>query len=233
MVSSRRRFRRRFRRSRKGMRRSSRRSLKKLIRNIAKGAIETRFKDFSLGTIASPITTTWSDVNIMPDGIANPPSRSYEIVGIAMKGILASGNSPFFTTDWYNRVRVVIGLWKPRTDHTFTVLSGQVSPPALWEPISTDMTKVEGLIKKYLDKTVLLQNQPLIDSSNNVGYNPVIKNFKYAKKFKRPIRINSEGGANAQTYLDKWLMASFISDSSVTPHPAFINGYLRVYYRDI
>lgn len=144
MVSSRRRFRRRFRRSRKGMRRSSRRSLKKLIRNIAKGAIETRFKDFSLGTIASPITSTWSDVNIMPDGIANPPSRSYEIVGIAMKGILASGTSQFFTTDWYNRVRVVIGLWKPRTDHTFTVLSGQVSPPALWEPISTDMSKVRA-----------------------------------------------------------------------------------------
>lgn len=203
------------------------RSVKSYITKTLDKSIEDKHIVRNL-TDWNSISTSWSEFNMssMAQGTGGEYriGRRIKIKSLLIKGVLCSGVNQTSLDDAYNVVRIVIG--------TFTFGSG-TTPLASYaitinQPIDSTVG-VAAVQKLYLDKYITL-NCSTNEKGPGDGYAPVLKNFNYYKKFKKPIYINFAD--DTATTPNKRLFFSLISDSVAVPHPGFINGYIYMRYED-
>lgn len=189
--------------------------------------IEDKVQQSSLVASFGTITTAWNELvlSLPAQGVAenNRLGRKYIIKALEIKGVLCQGSGSNITPDdTYNVVRIVIGLYNQSST---TPLSGLAS---LVTPITKTHFTQGRLIRKYYDKYITLVVTSVNTANNN--YVPQLKNFKYYKRFRKPLIINF--GDDTTNFPDKYLVMSAISDSAAPTNPGFIAGYIKCTYED-
>lgn len=204
------------------------RRIAQLARKIDQN-IENKQITVSLQATYGAITTNWTESDLtnisQGTGSANRIGRKIRIKSIEIKGVIANGDAETALDDPYNVVRCVIGLW---------------AGPAGSTPLATALTTIQAPIRKnlgtrnYLVTKFLDRYIPLTVTSTEKGagdgYTPMLKSFKYYKRFKTGILITY--GDDTTSYPDKRLILGMVSDSTAVPSPGFVVGYLVMTYED-
>lgn len=220
-----------------GKRRSSRGSFKhrgsfkKRARRIMAAAAEKKYFNSTYVNFAS-LNNIWHEYlfGMMDQGVANERriGNRVEISSINIRLTIESGNTGGIFDDAHETIRIILAVWD-RKDRETTVSTQleELSPRTyLSDPVTR--TTMPGLKRKMLDKYIHLVPQGT--NMGDTGYTAVLKEFKYQKKFKKPIVITYKDNSSLRP--DQVLALSMISDSSVTPHPGAISGWVSWRYTD-
>lgn len=167
------------------------------------------------------ISSNWGEIEItqLSQGAASTQriGNQIKLRGFYMKGTLLGGQVNGALDDNYNVVRIVVGLYDSSSTTPLTassvVMSGAITPET-----------VKGLIKKYVDKTVILRSA----GRDSTGYLPAAAEVKKFVKCHPTIVYSGTGATTAQ----RKLIVSMLSDSSASPNPGFVNGYRALWFED-
>lgn len=214
----------RFRRYlRRRPRRPSFRRFAKKVRSVIRKTSESKYVSQYPTTNFSSVSTSWSEANFVSisqgdDVFAQRQGRRIAVTGFYLNGTIHGGQSNLATDDRTNSVRIV------------GTVSTNATPMASAGPGLSDMITpraTAGVLLKWMDKHIILQSP----SGDSTGYMPAIKTVKYYHKFKKPVIIDYSGTTSGTW--NKAVCLSMISDSSVVSHPGFVNGQVRLIYKDI
>lgn len=189
-------------------------SIKQYVARKIDGAIEDKHKFLLCGTEFSGIPSgTWQYSNCcnITQGATEEQriGRKIRIKSVNLDGYLACA-------DTTNFVRLILGLFDD---------SGGLQGMTLSQDIVPANNGQGSLIKKYYDKVHYLKSEPL-----SIGDVLRVNHIRYYKRFKKPITITYAD--DSATYWNKMLMWCALSDSSATPHPAFLQGHMTCTFED-
>lgn len=200
---------------------SSTYATKKYVMKKINQNVETKLNTGALITNFSSIDNTWTELNLTDiatgDDVSARTGREIKISAVNIDGVMVGGQSNSVADDNINAVRVVLGLWEISTPLT-TNNAGLSS--VIWPKSSYGA----NLVKKYMDKTIILRSSG-VDST---GYMPAVMRLKKFIKMRRPITYNN----TTSTSSNQFLMLSMKSDSSAVPNPGFVSGRWEVYFQD-
>lgn len=207
----------------------------KQVKRIVQKEIDNRIEDkvmwFKLPT-EFPSIGTWDEANIanpiQGDGGSERIGKKINVKSVEIKGTLAGGANESAVDDFYNTVRIIIGLWNCANNTPMATLE-TATAGMINSPVKKGVDDYALLEKKYLDKYIPFGVRTTEKGAGD-GYTPDIKSFKYYKKFKKPIGIVWSDEGN--TYPNHRLIMSCGSDSAAIPHPGFVAGYCIVHYED-
>lgn len=151
--------------------------------------------------------------------------RRVSVVGYRICGLLHGGQNATVADDAYNKIRIVIGYQATHGISVGTIV------PLQGVGFSDPISKTETAGPKY---TRIFRNQYLTLKSSGpdtVGYMPAMRNINIKHFFKKPITVTYAD--DTQYYPDKCFFMAMITDSTAVPNPGFIDGYFRLYYKDI
>jgi len=221
-----------------GRRRTSKykpaRNFKRLANRVLKTASETKSVESSLVSSAGAITSTWSVYALQVPTLDTAASsgivgRSYYPGGVSFfNAILRGGQATSVVADdQYNVIRVVLfesdatlngtslETWGVELDTPFTNKTAQAKFPV-------------SHLKVYYDKLITMVPSHVAGSELD-NLLPNLRRMSLNVRFKGKNYISPGNAVN--TYNRKFYIA-FLSDSTVTPHPGFIQGTLRQWYKD-
>lgn len=147
------------------------------------------------------------------------------ITSININMILESAQTGTDMDDRSNVLRIVLALWDRDQQTTGVVTQLTDQSVTFNNPITHDV--FPDLKKKYVDKFILFTPKGV----DGAGYLPNLRQFKYTKKFKKPLIITFRN--NAATAPDQVLALSMLSDSVVVPHVGATSGWIRWHYTDV
>ncbi|AUM61641.1 putative capsid [uncultured virus] len=230
MVYRRRSARRRFRRPFRKGGRKHRRSFRKRARALVAAAAEKKYFLSSFTDFAA-LNNVWHEYlfGIMSQGVANGQriGNRVEISSVNIRLTLESGNTGGVFDDSHETLRIVMAVWDRKDkDTTVSTQLEEGTRRGFSDPITR--TDMPGLKRKLLDKFIHMVPQGT--NMGDTGYTAVLKEFKYQKKFKKPIVITFKD--NTALRPDQVLALSMLSDSAVVPHPGAISGWVSWRYTD-
>lgn len=205
------------------------RTVKKIVK-----ATEGEIKHYNFpllanyGTITSSNNTTWNEslLSYIANGNADGQriGSKINLMGWKMDAVLMSGYTGAVGSDSYDNLRMVIAEY----DLGNTVLGlGPLTNYSI-DAHSTDIRKDTclPLIRKLEDKYISIYPQ------GSIGSYASPKGFRLKSKrwFPKPYTITFTSTLATSGNTGLWL--SMWSDSTASPSPGFVSGYLTVYYRD-
>lgn len=167
---------------------------------------------FTQFTIAPSVTSTWNETDVVAAIVPGTTAASrvgnqIVVTGIRLRGIWAGGQSGTALDDPFNECRIVVALYK-KTPGTTLFLGA--APILIHAPV--DRQQTQGVIKVYLDKTIVLQSP----GASGAGYQPSARYFDYFIPMSQRV---SYSGSSVNLNSEQ-IVVSFISDSGTAPSPA-------------
>lgn len=211
---------RRFGRRRGGMRNYARR--------LISMAAEKKYQQYNIATVISNVANTWTEVEMVPgETIGSDQGKhigdKWDITSVNIRLVFLHPSHPT-AGDYYNRLRVVFGLWDfgAHAAKLSTDLPTHFSTGALDRPLYKEL--VPNLKLKMIDKRFIMQPQTIGSTFTGTSH----KTITYSHKFKKPIHMVYMPGG----YVNHTFWISMISDSSATPDPQLEAGYITYHYTD-
>lgn len=205
---------------------TSKPALVKLIKSTISKAAEHKWGvvgnllgDFP--SIPSATYTSWMEKDCTSlvqgsDSIGNRIGRKIRLTGFHLDGVMMGGQVNGASDDAFNYVRLIVAL-----NEEAVSLNGATDSRF---PITKNYNS-SGLIKKLVDKTIMLN----VQGKNSTGYIPAGKHVVIHKKLNEVINYEGTGAGTA----DKHLVLSLQSDSILVPSPGFVTGYYYITFEDI
>jgi hypothetical protein len=201
--------------------RMNKRWFKRGPRNTTRTSQISHFQTALLASTFPSINTSWSvfeptnNIRLGTDYNARLGRYVY-LEKIRVSGTLVGGQSNLSSDDSRNVVRIVVAI----TGDAFT--SSSLSGLSLSSPI-TNMN-VTGLLRVLQDRTVNLR----VFGSDSVGYVPSQQLLDMVIPVSQNVIYNdSVGGFSPVPQINIFV----ISDSSLSPSPGFVSGYIQTFFR--
>lgn len=215
--------------SRKGYRRYVPKPVKRFVYKALAKHTEDKFTSSNLAYLSS-IGNAWIEaVQGNPSQGTDKNTRIGNMIKIKsyyLNGVIAAGANGNLADDAYNVVRVVLGVYGGIATGTPLQTAGLT----LDSVIRTDWQNARGtLIQKIFDKYIPL-TVTSTEKGGGDGYAPGLKRVKLYHKFKKPLTI--QWNDNSNSYPNKKLILSVISDSSAVTNPGFVAGYQVCNFED-
>lgn len=206
-------------------------SVKRYVSRAIDNSNEDKCTYIRLNDIFNSVGSAWVEqiISDPAQGVAKNQriGQRIKMKSVEIRGVLAQGsNQSGITDDAWNVMRIVVARFGAGANFTPLQSAGQ----NINDPISKSFFNQNGrLLHKYLDKYIGLEVASTEKGAGD-GYTPTLRQFKYYKKFNKPLFVNWND--NSVNNPSQGLYLSMISDSGAVVNPGFLNGYMLFRYED-
>lgn len=190
---------------------------------------ETKMSYWYLGSEFASISNTWVELDVLgaitqgSNYVNNRIGNKISVMAFELYGTIKGGTTGGIADDSYNCGRLVISQFN-------LTKNGVAINPFYNQSIDRNLPlskrNVNGLAWVYRDKYIPMN----ISSNSGTTMTSSIRNVKEKIRFKKPINVTfTQGGTH---YNQTQLYVAMVTDSAVIPHPGFISGYVKVWYKD-
>lgn len=217
-----------YKRKSKATKQNKKLATKSYVNRVVHKNIEDKYYYLSPAVNIGTLTDNWTEINLCAptqgDLITNRTGQQIQIKSIELRFVMRGGANELATDDAFNVIRIVMARWSGSTDTPLDDLNTGFS-----DPINMSLKSGGRLIKKYYDKYVTF-TVTSTEKGGGDGYSPTVRQIKYFKRFKNPIKITY--GDNGVTMPTSRFILSCIGDSAVATSPMVYCGYTMATFED-